>query len=335
VPRLRRSDCSGPGLTRRRRGRGFEYLDERGQALRDEDTLARIRALAIPPAWQDVWICPDELGHLQATGVDSAGRKQYLYHPRWRLRRDRQKFDEMLDFARALPAMRRRVSRDLARDDVGRDRVLACATRLLDRGFFRIGSEGYAEDNGSYGLATMLRDHVTLGRGGVLTFDYPAKGGMRRVQSVVDRDAYEVVATLKRRRTGSELLAYRSGTGWIDVRSSDINDYLKAATGGDFSAKDFRTWNATVLAAVSLAVLGDHQPLSKTARKRIVALALKEVAHYLGNTPAVCRSSYVDPRVIDRFDAGVTIGTQIGELGVERDPKLQRAIERAVIDLLS
>lgn len=296
--------------------------------------MARIRTLAIPPAWRDVWICPDELGHLQATGVDNAGRKQYRYHPRWRLRRDRQKFDEMLDFARALPAMRRQVARDLAGGGLGRERVLACATRLLDRGFFRIGSEGYAEENGSYGLATMLREHVTLGDRNVLTFDYPAKGSLRRVQSVIDPDVHELIATLKRRRTGEELLAYRSGKGWIDIRSADINEYIKAATGGEFSAKDFRTWNATVLAAVSLSILGEQRP-SRTARKRVVALAMKEVAYYLGNTPAVCRSSYVDPRVIDRFEAGVTIALGADALEADPTPRTQHAIERAVLDLLS
>jgi DNA topoisomerase I len=331
--RLRHADCSQAGFKRRGRGQGFEYFDAAGEPLRDPEALERIRALRIPPAWRDVWICPDSRGHLQATGIDAAGRKQYLYHERWRARRDREKFDEMLDFARALPDLRARVDRDLGLGGMRRERVLACAVRLLDRGFFRIGSEGYAEDNGSYGLATMRREHVHLARDGVLTFDYPAKGGLRRVQSLLDPEAYAVVAALKRRRTGQELLGFRRGRTWIDVRSGDINAYIKEATGGDFSAKDFRTWNATVLAAVAIAVYG-RQAASPTARKRIAEHARKGVARSLGNTPAVCRASYVDPRVIDRFNAGITIGGVVDGLGDEPGSRLQAEIEEAVIALL-
>src|SRR5215218_5186833 len=198
MPRLRRSDCSTPGLRRRRRGRGFEYLDADGVRVDDPETLERIDALAIPPAWTDVWICPDPRGHLQATGVDAAGRKQYRYHDAWRTRRDRQKFEQMLDFARALPRLRRRVARDLrAAHDGGvtRERVLACAARLLDRGFFRIGSESYAEGNGSYGLATIRKEHVRLNDDDVV-FDYPSKSGQRRVQAVADPDVRDVVGAL-------------------------------------------------------------------------------------------------------------------------------------------
>ncbi|MDP8944139.1 MAG: DNA topoisomerase IB, partial [Actinomycetota bacterium] len=175
MPRLRRVDCSQPGITRRRRGRGFEYLDEHGERVTDGETIERIRALAIPPAWRDVWICPHPMGHLQATGVDAAGRKQYRYHDRWRQRRDQEKFDEMLDFARALPATRERVSAALrATDELARERVLACAVRLLDRGFLRVGGEDYAAENESYGLATLRKEHVTVSDG-IVTFDYPAK----------------------------------------------------------------------------------------------------------------------------------------------------------------
>src|SRR3954464_2785418 len=207
MPRLRRADCSGPGIRRRRRGKGFEYIDEDGSRLTDEETLARIRELAIPPAWDDVWICPYPMGHIQATGLDARGRKQYRYHDRWRQRRDQQKFDEMIDFARALPAMRRRVSEDLATDGMTRERVLACAVRLLDRGFFRVGGEDYAVENESYGLATIHKQHVKLLEGGVLQFDYPAKSGRQRIQSIVDNEVYDIVAELKKRRGGStELL---------------------------------------------------------------------------------------------------------------------------------
>jgi DNA topoisomerase-1 len=333
--RLRRSDLSVPGLTRRRRGRGFAYLDPDGERVRDEEVLARIQELAIPPAWKDVWICPYPGGHIQATGIDAAGRKQYLYHPRWRARRDQEKFDEMLDFARSLPGMRERVERDLEdRDDLGRERVLACAVRLLDRGFFRIGSEDYAVTNETYGLATMRRDHVTVA-GTTVSFDYPAKHGKRRVQSVVDPEVAVVVQALKRRRSGGEeLLAYKRGRRWVDVKSADINAYVKEATGSDFSAKDFRTWGATVLAAVAVAVSGAAAE-TKTARKRAVTRAVKEVAFYLGNTPAVARASYIDPRVFDRYQDGLTIAGVLEELGAEPgDTAIQGPVEAAVIDLI-
>jgi DNA topoisomerase-1 len=335
LPRLRRSDSSKPGFSRRGRGRGFEYRDAGGRPVREGKELERIRSLAIPPAWKDVWICADPLGHLQATGTDAAGRRQYLYHDAWRKRRDREKFDRMLDFAVALEPLRAHTVRSLAGDDLGRDRVLSCAVRLLDRGFFRIGGEEYAEDNGTFGLATMLRSHATLHERGVVMFDYPAKGGERRVQFVTDSDSYEVVAALKRRRAkGEELLAYKNGRQWEDVSSDDINGYIREVTGGPYSAKDFRTWNATVLAASSIALLG-QEAKSATARKRVVSLAIAEVAHYLGNTPAVCRASYVDPRVIDRFNAGQTILGALDQLPAELpEPERQRRIEEAVLDLL-
>jgi DNA topoisomerase I len=335
VARLRRADCSGPGITRRRRGRGFEYLDEDGDRIEDPEALARIRELAIPPAWNDVWVCPHPMGHLQATGVDAAGRKQYLYHPRWRERRDQEKFDEMIEFARALPAMRARVDRDLAGDGLGRERVLACAVRLLDIGFFRVGGEDYAADNDSYGLATMKKEHVTL-INGAIGFDYPAKGGQRRIQSVVDPEIHDILAALKRRRGGSDdLLAYKDGRRWRDVKSVDINEYVKEASGGDYSAKDFRTWNATVLAAVALAVSGGAAG-SRTSRKRAVTRAIKEVARYLGNTPAVCRTSYIDPRVFDRYRSGLTIGGALPDIGEDTETTLiQGSVEEAVLDLIA
>jgi DNA topoisomerase IB len=337
VARLRRVDCSGPGITRRRRGRGFEYLDPGDGRITDPEVLARIDELAIPPAWEDVWICADPMGHIQATGVDARGRKQYRYHDRWRERRAQQKFDEMTDFARALPGMRRRVARDLAGDGITRERVLACAVRLLDRGFFRVGGEDYAAENESYGLATIHKRHVKLRRGGVLQFDYPAKSGRRRIQSIVDPEVHEIVAALKRRRGGSpELLAYRDGRRWRDLKSADINAYIKEITGGDFSAKDFRTWNATVLAAVALAVSGPAAQRSKTARKRAITRAVQEVARYLGNTPAVCRASYVDPRVFDRFEGGLTIGGVLDAIGEEGDlGAVHGSAEQAVLDLIA
>src|SRR3954468_21143647 len=215
--RLRRSDCSGPGIRRRRRGKGFEYLDAHGERVTEAEVLTRIDELVIPPAWQDVWICPYPGGHIQATGMDQKGRKQYLYHPRWRARRDQAKFEDMVVFARALPRLGERVAADLARGDFSRDHVLALAVRLLDRGFFRIGSEDYAVTNETYGLATMKKRHVRV-RDGVLYFDYPAKHGKRRVQAVVDPEVADEVRALKRRRGGGdELLAYKLGGRWVDI----------------------------------------------------------------------------------------------------------------------
>jgi DNA topoisomerase IB len=337
MPRLRRADCSSAGIQRRRRGKGFEYIDQDGTRLTDEETIERIRSLAIPPAWEDVWICPFPMGHIQATGIDARGRKQYRYHDKWRERRDQQKFDEMIDFARALPGMRKRVASDLAADGLTRERVLACAVRLLDRGFFRVGGEDYAVENESYGLATIHKRHVKLLPGSTLLFDYPAKSGQRRVQSIVDAEVYEILSSLKKRRGGSpELLAYRVGRRWRDLKSSDINAYIKEVTGGDFSAKDFRTWNATVLAAVALAVSGPAAARgTQTSHKRAINRAVKEVAGYLGNTPAVARASYIDPRVFDRFEGGLTIGGVLTELGDDGDlGGVHGAAEEAVLDLL-
>jgi DNA topoisomerase-1 len=336
MPRLRRVDCSAPGLARRRSGKGFVYTDCNGARVTDPETLARIEALVIPPAWTDVWICPLANGHIQATGTDAAGRRQYRYHDVWRTQRDRAKFDHMIEFGRELPALRERIANDLQGDELTRERVLACATRLLDLGFFRIGTEGYAEQNQTYGLATIRKEHVTVS-GAVVEFDYVAKSGKQRLQSIVDPTVVEVVRALKRRRNGGpELLAYRRDGGWCDVKSADINAYIKEVTGGDFSAKDFRTWSATVLAAVALAV--SNEARSPTARKRAVARAFQEVSGYLGNTPAVCRASYVDPRVVDRYLAGVTVANALERLGADAQEGhlgTQGGIEWAVLDLLA
>jgi DNA topoisomerase-1 len=287
-----------------------------------------------------VWICTDPRGHLQATGSDAAGRKQYLYHARWRAHRDRLKFDWMLAFGAALPRLRRGVARDLKVDRGERVRtaqlterqILACAVRLLDLGFFRIGSEDYAERNESYGLTTILRRHVTIREHEVI-FDFPAKSGQRRVQAIADPQALAVLTALKRRRTGSQLLAYHAEDGWRDLTADEVNAYLKRKSDGPFTAKDFRTWNATVLAAIALA--GANDVRGRAARERKVKQAVKTVAAYLGNTPAVCRASYVDPRVIDRFHAGVTIAPAIGDSGPDLSKMKVRAhVESAVLELL-
>jgi DNA topoisomerase-1 len=331
--RLRRSDCAGPGLRRRRHGRGFVYLDPDGERIDDPEVLNRIDELVIPPAWEDVWICPYPGGHIQATGVDQRKRKQYLYHQRWRERRDQEKFDDMVEFARALPQLRARVDADLGGEPLGRDRVLAAAVRRLDRGFFRIGSEDYAVTNETYGLATMKRRHVTV-EGDMLTFDYRSKHGKRHLRAVADPAIAELIARLKKRRgSHDELLAYKVGRSWVDVKSGDINLYLKEATGLDVSAKDFRTWGATVLAAVSLAA-SNTADMSATKRKRLITHAVKHVAYYLGNTPAVARASYIDPRVFDRFRDGIVI--DVHTVADEEDgTAIQGEVEDAVLDLIT
>jgi DNA topoisomerase I len=338
MTRLRRSDCAAPGIARRRRGRSFEYRDPSGVQIDESEVLERINELAIPPAWREVWICMDPLGHLQATGEDSAGRKQYLYHERWRAHRDRLKFGSMTAFGQMLPRLRRRVARDLASkgDGLSRQHVLACAVRLLDLGFFRIGSEDYAERNESYGLTTMLKRHVSI-EGEEVVFDFPAKSGRRRVQAIADADVLEVISALKQRRGGKQLLVHRAAGGWTEVRAEDVNSYVKEAGGGDFTAKDFRTWNATVLAAVALAGMEEHAK-SRTARQRAVGAAVKTVAAYLGNTPTVCRASYIDPRVIDRYHSASTIAPILRRMpnGPDlADVRTRARIEAAVLELLA
>jgi DNA topoisomerase-1 len=326
MPRLRRVDCSSPGITRRRRGRGFEYFGPDGEKITDPEVIQRCKDLVIPPAWEDVWICPHPGGHLQAVGTDAAGRRQYRYHDAWRARRDAEKFDRMLAFARDLSET----------DQPSRERVLAGAVRLLDHGFFRIGGTPRSAEVESFGLTTIRKEHVQI-EGEVVQFDYPAKGGIQRLAAIVDPEVRELVAILRRRRSGGdELLAWKTNGSWVDATARDVNDFIKAHAGEDFSAKDFRTWNATVLAAVAVAVSGWAE--SKTARDKAIVRATKEVAHYLGNTPAVARSSYIDPRVFDRYTSGWTIGPVLSELGADAEfgePSIHGPIEEAVVDLLS
>ena len=332
LPRLRRSDCRTEGIARLGAGRGFTYRDAAGERVGDEETVGRIRKLAIPPAWKEVWICPDPLGHLQATGVDAAGRKQYLYHERWQERQAERKFGVVRKFAAALPRLRRAVTADLRRQEMPRERALACAVRLLDLGFFRVGGEVYAEENESYGLATVRREHVSIEDGEVV-FDFPAKGGQRRVQSIRDPAARRAIETMRRRRSGPEdLLAWRDGRKWHDVRSDDMNAYIQEKIGAGFSAKDFRTWHGTVLAAVELA--GEPEPSSEAGAKRSIKAAIERVADALGNTPAVCRRSYVDPRVIERFREGETISPKAPVDG-RISARARRRLEREVRQLVS
>ena len=333
---LQRSDPSSTGIRRRRCGRGFSYLGPDAAAIKDPRTLARIKSLMIPPAWQDVWICADPQGHIQAMGTDSAGRRQYRYHDLWREQRDQDKHDRVRQFGAALPAIRAALGHHLEARGLGRERVLAAAIRLVDLGFFRPGGEEYAEQNGTFGLATITKDHVTVTKG-QLVFEYSAKGSQHREQAVAEQQVCAVVRSLLRRRGGGDqLLVYRSGSRWHDVIAADINDYLRDVSGRDYTAKDFRTWHGTVLAAVGLAV-SEAAVRSETARRHAIVRVVQEVADYLGNTPAVARASYIDPRVIELYEAGHTIASALGELGKDGhfgDLATRGRAENAVVKLL-
>jgi DNA topoisomerase I len=327
--RIRRSDCTSPGIVRRRRGRGFSYRwAQDGSRVDDPTVLRRIKDLVIPPAWTDVWICPYANGHIQAVGRDSAGRQQYLYHELWREQRDAAKHSHIVEIARRLPGVRATVGADLASRGLNRRRVLAAAVHLLDLGFFRIGGEQYAEQNGSFGLATVRREHVHVQRGGLVVFEYPAKGGRDKYQAVADPAVVKVVrALLRRSDPNPELLGYWAGRQWHDVRSDEINEHLKELFGIPVTAKDFRTWHATVLAAVGLAV--SDRATTSAQRNRAVSRVMREVAEYLGNTPAVARSSYVDPRIVDRFLDGDAVTAALSDLG-KQTPEGHLATEGAV-----
>jgi DNA topoisomerase-1 len=309
--RLRRSKLDKPGYGRRRSGKGFRYLDPSGAAVSDAETLDRIKALVIPPAWQDVWISPDERGHIQATGIDAAGRKQYIYHPAWRTTRDEKKFEHALDVAERLPAVREKLCSDLTGGGLTRERVLAAVVRLLDLGMFRIGGDQYAarEEDPSFGLSTLRPDHVRT-QGGCAVLEFPGKSGVQHSATVGDGEVCEVLRELRRRRGGKErLFAWydRSARRWQEVRADEINEYLRDISGEKMTAKDFRTWHGTVKAARELASIGP-QP-TKAKRKKAVSHAMKEVAELLGNTPTVARASYVDPRVIEKYEDGEVVAS--------------------------
>ena len=306
--KLRRSVLTKPGLGRRRSGKGFRYLDRDGEPLTDPDTIERITALVVPPAWTDVWISPDPRGHIQATGVDAAGRKQYLYHPVWREEQDRAKFDHALEVAERLPEVRDRLCRDLTGRGLTRERVLAAIVRLLDMGMFRVGSDQYADraEDPTFGLATLRPEHVRT-KGGCVLLEFTGKAGVEHSAGVGDGEVCAVLRDLKRRRRGADrLFAFwdPSRRRWQPIRADAINDYLREITGEQMTAKDFRTWHGTVKAAEELAAAGPQPTVTK--RKQAVANAMREVADLLGNTPAVARKSYVDPRILEHYEKGRT-----------------------------
>ena len=332
--RLRRSRPDGPGLRRLRRGRGFSYVDVSGNPV-DPQARARISGLAIPPAWRDVWICPWPNGHIQAIGTDDAGRRQYLYHEAWHSSRNQAKHVRVLTLARGIHAVREAVEADLLTSALGRERVLGVALRMLDYGVFRTGGEAYAAANGTHGVATLLREHVCLHRGEVV-FEYVAKGGLQRSVSLRDEPLAAAIRSLRRARCDSDrLLVYREGRQWREVHAEDINARFKELAGPDYTVKDLRTWRATVVAAVALAQA--EAPRSKAARTRAERAAMELVAEELGNTAAVARRSYVDPRVIEHFGAGRTIAAALKRLGGDdlMVPEVRVGVERAVVRLLA
>jgi DNA topoisomerase I len=332
MARLRRVTPTMRGWTRRRAGKGFSYRDAEGRPLSAED-VERIRSLAIPPAWRDVWICPFPNGHIQAVGTDDAGRRQYLYHPDWRAKRDRLKFDRVLTAAARLPKARRQVARDLAASGMPRERAAAVAVRLLDLGYFRIGSDAYADVNGSFGLTTLERQHVRKCHGS-LRFCFVGKSGVEHTIVIDDGDVLAALDRMRARRSRSRrLLAYNRQRRWVDLDAAAVNAYLAEVLGGDLTAKDFRTWHGTVLAAGALAA-SDEPGDTKASRRRAVKGAVEEVAAYLGNTPTIARGSYIDPRVIDLYEAGTTI-TPPRVTARTSPTRRQELLEKAVLELLT
>jgi DNA topoisomerase-1 len=318
-----------PGIRRRRRGRHFQYVAPDGGPLRDTGHLARIRSLAIPPAWTDVWICPSPNGHVQATGRDARGRKQYRYHPRWRAIRDADKYGRMVAFARALPWIRARVAEDLRRPVLSRERVLATVVRLLETTLIRVGNEEYARENGSFGLTTLRQRHVSV-EGGTLRFVFRAKGGSERRMAVHDRRVARAVRRLEE-LPGRELFQYLDEEGRRQrIDSGDVNEYLREASGDDFTAKDFRTWAGTVLAARALGEVARFD--SEAQARRNVVRAIEAVAGRLGNTQAICRRCYVHPAVIDSYlDGSLVENVRTGAPAEPRDSAADLSAEEAAV----
>ena len=335
-PRLRHSTDAKPGIRRRRQGRGFGYVDADGRRVTDRETLDRIRSLAIPPAWEDVWICPDPLGHLQATGRDAKGRKVYRYHPRYRARREEAKYERLVAFARALPTIRREVDKDLSRPGLPREKVLAAVVRLLELTLIRVGNDEYARLNRSFGLTTLEDRHATV-RGTAIRFRFRGKSGVTHEVGLRDRRLAAIVRRCQD-LPGQELFQYVGDDGEpVDVASDDVNDYLRSIPGADgVTAKDFRTWAGTVLAYRALRAL--DEPETTTEAKRNVVSAIRDTADQLGNTSAVCRASYVHPVVVEAYldprlrgallGAAETVGSQPGPITPREERAVVRLLER-------
>lgn len=330
MARLRTVSTQMPGWTRLPHGRGFRYLDEQGRAL-DASDVARVKALVIPPAWREVWISPYPNGHLQAVGTDEAGRRQYLYHDEWRRKRDEAKFDRVIEMAAKLPRVRKRVRADLAEASTARETTLAAAVRLIDLGCFRLGSDSSVEEHGSYGLTTLERRHVRRRDGGY-AFSFVGKAGVEHDIDVRDPDLCKVLELLAGRRRGdARLLCHQMKRRWVPLQASEVNEHIRELFGLEVTAKDFRTWHATVHVA---AELGRSTATTRTARKKAVRSAVVSASELLGNTPTVCKSSYVDPRVLDLYEHDVTIAASLKRLAKDED-RARDQLDRAVIKLLT
>jgi len=327
---LHRSDVHAPGYRRVPADGGFEFFTPNGIAITSPDDLARIRALAIPPAWQDVWISPDPAGHIQATGLDAKGRRQYRYHALWRADRDTAKFGHMLRFAAALPAFRTTALEHLARRRLDRDRVSACALRVTELGLFRIGSERYAQEDHTYGVASLERRHVSFS-GGTAVFDYVAKESKHRTIRIADQSAVKTLRALHRASSDlPQLFVYANGAGWEHITTGKLTGYLHAHAGGEFTVKEFRTWNATLLAALALSNTPHAESLR--TRRRDTAAAVRHAAEWLGDTPTVARGAYIDPAVLELYEtAGGLTGLTSSPAELPADP----AAEQAVLRLLT
>jgi DNA topoisomerase-1 len=329
--RLRKTSPDQPGWSRRRAGAGFVYVDQHGKRL-SARRAQRVKDLVIPPAWEDVWVTPYDNGHLQAVGTDEAGRRQYLYHPDWRTRRDAEKYDRMLEFGRALAKARQQVLLDLGGEGMPLERACAVSVRLLDLGYFRIGNDMYADEHGSFGLTTLERRHVRRQQDR-LVFSFVGKSGVDHRIEIDDATVVKAIEVMRRRRGEDlQLLAYKNGRSWRSIPPELVNDYVRDSTGMEATAKDFRTWHATVLAAAALAET-EEPGESKASRKRAVSGAMNEVAEFLGNTPALARSAYVDPRVIEAYEHGRTIRATTRRAYDNPDER-QAALERATLKLI-
>jgi DNA topoisomerase-1 len=330
---LRYTSDDQPGLLRERQGKDFKYRTAAGKVVRNAATLARIRHLAIPPAWEKVWISPAENGHIQATGRDARGRKQYRYHERWREHRDQNKYGHMMAFARALPRIRRRVQRDLRRPGLSREKVLATIVRLLETTLIRVGNDEYAKQNHSYGLTTMRNQHVKV-RGAQIEFTFRGKSGKHHHIHVQDRKVAKILSRCQE-LPGQELFGFRDETGAVHhIASHDVNAYLREIAGENYTAKDFRTWIGTVLAALAFRELA--AVTSATQAKRNVGMVIESVSKMLGNTPAICRKCYVHPEIINSYLQGATLGSVSQRIGEDLNRSMGRLapVEAAVLALL-
>ena len=330
---LRYVDDDRPGYTRKRKGDDFEFFDTEGKVIEDEQRVLRIKRLAIPPAWTDVWICPSTNGHIQATGRDARRRKQYRYHERWREVRDENKYEKIVLFGHALPKIRKRLDEDLALPGLPRNKVLATVVQLLERTFIRIGNEEYARENKSFGLTTMRDQHVEI-KGSKMRFRFRGKSGIRHEVDVTDRRIARIVSKLQD-LPGQELFQYLDDDGEVrDVTSQDVNDYLREITREEFSAKDFRTWAGTVLAAIALRAVGAFD--TKKQAKANIKTAIAAVSKLLGNTPAICRKCYIHPRIINMYLDGsmLTALKRRAEKTLREDVHALQPQEAALVGLL-